>query len=100
MTGGTPMADAVTDNAERSRFELRLGADTAFVSYRRADAVLLLTHAEVPAHLEGQGVGSRLVGGVLDLVRARGERVVPRCPFVARFIERHPAYRDLLATAP
>jgi len=94
------MTEIVTDNTARSRFELALGADTAFVNYRRSGTVLVLTHAEVPTHLEGRGVGSRLVGGALDLVRARGERVVPRCPFVVRFIERHPAYRDLLAAAP
>jgi hypothetical protein len=94
------MTEVVTDNAARSRFELALGADTAFVNYRRAGTVLVLTHAEVPAELEGRGVGSRLVGGALDLVRARGERGVPQCPFVVRFIERHPAYRDLLAAAP
>ena len=93
------MSDPVTDNPAASRFELALGADTAFVSYRRAGSVLVLTHAEVPAHLAGRGVGSRLVAGVLDLVRARGERVVPACPFVARFVELHPAYRDLLAAA-
>lgn len=91
------MADTITDNTAASRFELALDGGTAFVDYRRLGAVLVLTHAEVPAHLEGRGVGSRLVGAVLELVRTRGETVVPRCPFIVRYLERHPAYRDLVA---
>ena len=93
------MADAITDDAERQRFELALDGAVAFIDYRRRGDVLILRHAEVPPAFEGRGVGARLVAATLALVRARGERVVPRCPFVARFIERHPAYRDLLASA-
>jgi hypothetical protein len=91
------MHDTVTDDAASGRFELALGDAVAFVSYRRDGAVLHLTHAEVPPSLEGRGVGSRLVRAVLELVRARGERVVPRCPFIAHYLERHAQYRDLVA---
>jgi len=44
-------------------------------------------------------VGSALVRAVLDDVRRRGLRVEPRCPFIAAFIARHPAYADLVARA-
>jgi uncharacterized protein len=91
------MGDTITDHTAASRFELALGEAIAFVDYRRAGAVLVLTHAEVPPSLAGHGVGSRLVRAVLELVRARGETVVPRCPFIARYIDRHPEYRDLIA---
>lgn len=90
------MGDTISDDAAASRFELAIGDAIAFVDYRRTGAVLVLTHAEVPPALEGRGIGARLVRGVLELVRTRGERVVPRCPFVARYIERHPEYRDLV----
>jgi uncharacterized protein len=94
------MADTITDHSEAERFELAVDQAIAFVDYRRVGGVLVLTHAEVPAHLAGRGVGARLVGAVLELVRARGERVVPRCRFVARYIERHPEYRHLVAAPP
>jgi uncharacterized protein len=99
----------VRDNPERRRFELSLGAQgSAFIDYRDRPAgsaaagqggttVRVLTHAEVPAALRGAGIGSRLTRGTLDLIRARGERIVPLCPYVVAFIQRHPAYRDLLA---
>ena len=94
------MTDAVTDRADRGRFELAVDGDVAFVAYRRNGDVLVLTHAEVPRRLEGRGIGSRLVGAVLELARGRGERVEPRCAFVAHYIERHPEFRDLLAAPP
>jgi predicted GNAT family acetyltransferase len=37
------------------------------------------------------------VRGLLDLVRAEGAKVRPRCPFVRGYIEKHPEYADLLA---
>ena len=58
---------------------------------------IALLHTGVPEALPGQGVGSKLVRGVLDRIRAEGARVVPRWEFVAAHIERHPEYRDLLA---
>jgi uncharacterized protein len=89
----------VQDNPAAQRFELAVEGRTAFVDYQRRDGVVTMLHAEVPAALSGRGAGSRLVGGALDLVRARGETVVPRCSFVAWFIAQNPAYQDLLAGA-
>ncbi len=94
------MGDTITDDATRQRFELAVGAEVAFVDYRRHGDVLTLTHAEVPPSLGGRGVGSRLVRGVLELVRARGERVGPRCPYVTQYLERHPEFQDLVARTP
>ena len=51
----------------------------------------------MPEALSGKGVGAKLVSGTLDAVRAEGLQVVPRCEFVAAYIERHSEYRDLLA---
>lgn len=91
------MTDTVRDNGALGRFELDLDGGLGFVSYRRAAGVVTLLHAEVPAALNGRGYGSRLVRGTLDLLRAEGARVVPVCPFIVAFIDRNPAYRDLLA---
>jgi len=91
------MSTGVRDNAALGRFELDLDGGLGFVTYRRAAGVVTLLHAEVPAALNGRGYGSRLVRGTLDLLRAEGARVVPVCPFIASFIDRNPAYRELLA---
>jgi predicted GNAT family acetyltransferase len=59
---------------------------------------IVFTHTEVDDRFEGQGVGSALARHALDDVRARGSlRVVPRCPFIRSWIEKHPEYADLVA---
>jgi hypothetical protein len=89
------MSSEVRDNTERHRFELGLDGHTAFSEYRRADGVLTVMHTEVPAELNGRGIGSRLVKGLLDIARAEGLKVRPRCPFVAAYMDKHPDYADL-----
>lgn len=93
MANGGP----VRDNKDLHRFELEADGHTAFVTYRPGDGVITLVHTEVPKELGGKGVGSALIKGVLDLVRASGRKVVPLCPFVAAYIRKHSEYGDLVA---
>jgi predicted GNAT family acetyltransferase len=93
------MSDTVRDDGARRRYELEVGDALAFIDYLRDGRNVIMTHAEVPPALRGGGIGSALVRGALALVRARGEKVVPLCPFVAQYMRRHPATRDLLADA-
>ena len=79
------------------RYEMDVGGGTALAFYRLIDGVMTLTHTEVPTALRGRGIGSQMMHGVLQSVRAQGLKVIPRCPFVADFIDRHPQYADLLA---
>jgi predicted GNAT family acetyltransferase len=91
------MSNEVRDNAQRHRFELEAEGHTAFSDYKRDGKVITITHTEVPPALGGKGVGTRLVRGLLDLIRADGAKVVPVCPFVKGYIEKHPEYAGLLA---
>jgi predicted GNAT family acetyltransferase len=87
----------VVDNPAASRYELRSGDDVLGVAaYRLSGDVIQLIHTEIDAEHEGEGLGSDLARGVLDDVRHRGLRVRPTCPFVAEWIEKHPAYQDLV----
>ena len=88
---------AVRDNLALSRFELDVGGITAFMNYRRAGDVLTLDHTETPVAARGRGIASQLTRGVLEEARSRGLKVVPRCPFVTAYIDRHPEFRDLVA---
>ena len=88
---------AISDNPAMSRFEIPSGDAIAFVEYRRAGDRIVLTHTEVPEALSGQGVGTKLVTGVLNRIRSEGRTVVAECEFVVAFIERHPGYRSLVA---
>lgn len=91
------MATEVRDNAERHRYEASVdGASAGFAAYRLEGSTVELTHTEVDGAYEGQGVGSELVRQTLEDVRGRGLCVRPVCPFVRSYIERHPAYQDLV----
>ena len=87
---------AVRDNVQRHRFEMDVDGHVAFSNYTRDGNVLTVMHTEVPAALNGRGLGSILVKGILDLARAQGLKVVPVCPFVRAYIGKHPEYADLL----
>jgi predicted GNAT family acetyltransferase len=93
------MSSAVRDVPERGRFELALpDGGVAFARYREsAPGVLAILHVEVPRAVEGRGVGSRVMAGLLDLVRQRGQKVVTYCSFAAAYMRRHPEAHDLLA---
>jgi len=87
----------VRDNADELRYEIdEAGEVRGFIQYRRGDGVLTLVHTDVEPKWEGHGVGSALVQGALEDIRARGLKVRPLCPFVAAYIERHPEYGDLV----
>lgn len=87
---------SVQDNEAKHQFELIVDGHTALAAYRLKPGVITFTHTEVPKELGGRGIGSQLAKGALDLVRARGLKVVPLCPFIKAYIEKHPEYQDLL----
>jgi len=89
------MSNNVRDNAERHRFELDADGHVAFSNYKRIDGVLTILHTEVPKALEGHGIGSALISGVLNTARAEGLKVNAVCPFVKAYLERHSEYADL-----
>ncbi len=89
------MSNTVRDNAERHRFELEADGHIAFANYKRAEGVLTMLHTEVPKELEGRGIGSALIRGVLDTARREGLKVNPLCPFARTYIVKHPEYADL-----
>lgn len=68
------MTDSVRDNPARNRFELRTEAGLALANYRRDDRTITITHTEVPRAVEGRGIGSRLVKGMLDQIRQEAAR--------------------------
>jgi predicted GNAT family acetyltransferase len=89
------MSDII-DNPAQRRFELHVEGHVATEHYRRDDKVITLEHTEVPPELSGKGVGSKLVKGVLDHLRSGGMKVIPACEFVKGWIDKHPAYADLV----
>ena len=80
------MIATVNDNKTEHRFELEAEGHLAAAYYRRSGNAITFAHTEVPPELGGKGVGSSLVRGALDQVRAEGLQVVAQCPFVKAWI--------------
>ena len=91
------MAASVRDNKERSRFELDVGSELAFASYRLTPSAVIITHTETPRALRGRGIGSKLIKGALELIRRDGGKVIAGCSFVVDYLDRHPEDADLVA---
>jgi hypothetical protein len=86
----------VVDNPDENQFEAHVDGYVALVSYLRRGDTIFFTHTEVPKELEGRGIGSLLARAVLERARSEQWKVVARCPFIAKYVERHPEYQSLL----
>ncbi len=90
------MSYTITDHKEKNRFELHHEGQIALVEYILAPEKITFTHTEVPAALEGKGIGSALAKHALDTAAQNHLKVVPMCPFIKAYIERHKEYQPLL----
>jgi predicted GNAT family acetyltransferase len=91
------VAEGVRDNPDERRYEIHSdGRLAGYLIYGSRPGLIALVHTETLAEFEGRGLGSELVRGALDDARARGMSVLPFCPFVNKWIERHPDYLDLV----
>jgi uncharacterized protein len=91
------MAADVRDNPALSRFELDVNGVTAVANYQLKGGVMTITHTEVPPQARHSGIASQLIAGALQVARARGLKIVPRCSFVKAYVDEYPEVRDLLA---
>lgn len=88
---------AIADNPGEQRYEIQVDGELAgFVQYRARPGLLALIHTEIDDRFEGQGVASKLIAFALDDARERGLAVLPFCPFVNAYIQRHHEYVDLV----
>jgi predicted GNAT family acetyltransferase len=86
----------VANNETAQRYEARVGGGLAVITYQRLADRIVFMHTEVPEALEGQGIAGKMAQFALGDARARHLAVIPRCPFVAGYIRRHPEYADLV----
>jgi predicted GNAT family acetyltransferase len=88
----------VTDNPEKSRFEVSVdGTLAGFAAYKTDPGVVIFVHTEVFPEYEGNGLAGQLAKAALAMVREAGNRIVPICPYIRSYVRRHaPEYDDLL----
>jgi predicted GNAT family acetyltransferase len=97
MTAADDAPITVADHPDRKRFEIHVGDELAgFTEYRPRGDRYAFVHTEIGDEFGGRGLASQLVKAALDEMRARGIAVLPYCPYVKRYIQRHADYQDLV----
>ncbi|MFE9358243.1 GNAT family N-acetyltransferase [Streptomyces olivaceoviridis] len=93
-----PSATPVVERVDaRNRYEILVdGKRAGLTAYRDRDAQRVFYHTEVDEAFAGQGLASQLVQEALTDVRESGKRIVPVCPYVAKFLTRHEEFADLV----
>ncbi|MEU1284085.1 GNAT family N-acetyltransferase [Kitasatospora sp. NPDC005856] len=92
----TPSTVAVERADGRNRYEISVGGELAgFTEYRDHEEQRVFYHTEIDEAFAGRGLASRLVQEALTDVRAAGKRIVPICPYVARFLLKHEEFADI-----
>ena len=86
----------VVDHPDRHRFELEEDGKLAYADYRREEKLIIVPYVHADPALRGKGTAGRLMSGMLEIVRSRGEKVRPVCGYAAAWIQRHPDFRDLV----
>jgi predicted GNAT family acetyltransferase len=92
-----PSAVPVVERVDaRQRYEILIGGTRAgLTAYRDRGEQRVFFHTKVDDAFAGQGLAAQLVEHALRDVRASGKRIVPVCPYVARFVSRHDEYADI-----
>ena len=86
----------VRDNPAERRFEIEVDGKLAIAEYRLISGGIMFTHTEVPEALGGRGLGTLLIRAGLKAARERGLKVLPVCPFYAKYMKAHAEEHDIL----
>ncbi|NDV58142.1 GNAT family N-acetyltransferase [Bacteroides sp. 519] len=86
------------NNTEKLQYEFHINRHVPLIEYIvNKDGNICLTHTEVPTALGGKGVGTQLVEKTLEEIGNRGFKVIPICPFVAKYIKKNPMWKSIVA---
>ncbi|MBZ5858703.1 GNAT family N-acetyltransferase [Flavihumibacter profundi] len=85
----------ITDNKQQQQFQLVVNGEMAYLEYRWHNGKIALMHTYVPESLEGKGIASALAKYALEYARTEQIKIIVYCPFVAKYLERHPEYNTL-----
>ncbi|MDN5914127.1 MAG: N-acetyltransferase [Pseudonocardia sp.] len=87
----------VADAPDRNRYEISLDGEPAgFVAYLDRDGQRIFYHTEIDERFGGKGLAGILVAHALGESRDAGRRIVPVCPYVARWVTNHHDVDDAL----
>lgn len=90
--------NTVSHDPEQQVFYVEHDGETAYLSYQvDENGVLDYAHTYTPSEIRGMGIATTIIRFALDYAGEHDKKIVPSCPFVAGYIERHTEYEDLVA---
>ncbi|MFI5933206.1 GNAT family N-acetyltransferase [Actinoplanes sp. NPDC051494] len=93
------MEITVTDVPDKERFEARdeQGDLAGVLTYQLSGPIIAYTHTKVEPAFESHGVGSALARAAMEDARSKQRTVVPICPFLSGWLDKHPEYESSVA---
>jgi uncharacterized protein len=96
---------SIRHNTDRSRFEVLDGdsvvGKAAYLEYPAGKAQRIFYHTVINEEYGGNGLAGQLAAYALDETVAAGLTIVPVCPFIKKFLGKHPEYAgNVTAVAP
>jgi predicted GNAT family acetyltransferase len=89
----------IRDEREAGRYTAYLdGRRLGHATWVKVHDTVVLPHTEVEKEWEGRGIGSLLARRAFEDARADKLTVLPLCPYMKRWAELHPDYRDVVRT--
>ncbi len=87
----------ILNDAGMSEFQLKIDDAKAFVRYELRDDTYHLMHAEVPAALQGRGLGKVLAEKTFQAIRDEGRRGVAHCSYLHKVLRNDSRWADVIS---
>ncbi|POX42409.1 GNAT family N-acetyltransferase [Streptomyces sp. Ru73] len=86
----------VERNDAAHRYDILLGGTAVgYAEYRDRGDQRIFHHTVIDDAFAGRGLASLLVRQALTDVHAAGKRIVPVCPYVAKYLGKHDEFNDI-----
>jgi predicted GNAT family acetyltransferase len=88
---------SVRNAPDARQYEIFVDGERAgLVAYVDTEGQRIFYHTEIDEKFGGRGLAGTLVTEALTDTRPTGKRVVAVCPYVAKFVQRHHDFDDIL----
>lgn len=92
------MTHDVRHDPDARRFTVtELGHEAYLEYYELPDGAVDYAHTYTPQEVRGRGIATAIIREALEWARANDRTVVPGCPFVRTYVDRHPEYESVIA---
>ncbi len=87
----------VRHDLQHQMFVVKLNGGAARLKYNRPEKdVWEMKETYVPESFRNNGVAGQIVEHALDHAKRQNIKVIPTCPFVENYIDKHPRYEGLV----